>query len=752
MKVPEEPTQDIQEPESEFRLGDYWQIVWKWKWIVLAVFLIVVVTVTTKTYKLRPMYRATGRILIQSSRANYVSSEQGTIHEANTNGYFQTQYEIIRSRSVVGKVIEHLDLKNSPEFSGKKDKKTGLGFAQIKRKTIKFISTKIKQFRGDKDDKPNQTLSPKDFEPGLVQKELLYHRVASRISVSLVEESRLVDISMTGFHPQIITEIVNSIIKTYINKNLENRLFASEDAVEWLDSRLKTMQEKVEISEKALQEYSRTVGAISLESKLKLMNGELSNVNSQLTKARKERVILERLVGSFESPEIAESIPEIVTNKLVQELNLELSNLTLNESELKRRYGPKHPKLIQISSKIEKITESIDLQIKRIQESKRTELRLAIAAEESLEGALNEKQDEATFISEKSIRYRVLRRDAESNRNMFDLLLKRLKETDLSSGLRTNNIRLVDKAVPPLGPFKPDKQRNIMMGMVFGLLGGLGLAFFIEFLDNSVKEPDEIITRFGIPFLGLVGSHSVENRARAETSLHEKLITLKEPSSSISESLRTIRTNVIFSADGDKKKTLMVTSALPAEGKTTIASNLAIVMASLGEKVLLIDADLRRPSIHRMFNVPKSPGLSSHLINRKTLDEIIHKTTVENLFIIPSGIIPPNPSELLSHPQLQALLETATQSYNRVIVDTPPVASVADPMIISKVVDAVILVIRSRETARDVVSRAVNQLKNVNSDILGAILNDVDFRKDSYYYQYYYKHYYYKEDKNDQTA
>ena len=746
-------TQETIESQEGFRFQDYWRVVKKRKWIILSVFIVTVVSVSFYNHRLRLVYKATSRILIETERPNIMSFEDVLQIDTASYEYIETQFEIVKSRQLIGKVIDELDLQNSVEFFPKtpsNNNSTSVSNAK------KWVVNKMKGLfnaLSRKEDEQLDTvpLDDSSADQEIRKRERLYRGVKSRISVNVVGDSRLVDISFVGFHPHIITKIVNTLTRLYIDQNLESRVFASEDATQWLDQKLKSMQKKVEESERELQLYSRQSGAFSLEHKEEILDNQIAQINSALMLARKKRITLETLYKTSQNPELAESLTEIVNNQLIQQLNLELANLKKRASELGKKYGPKHPKIILIASQVEEITKTLKLEVQKIHESILTDLELARAGEQSLLDTLAELENEASTLQDKAIGYGVLKRKMESNRNMFALLLQRLKETDLSQGYRSNNIRLVDPALQPSSPFKPDKRKNVILGMVLGLLGGLGLAFVVENLDNSVKEPDEILTRFGIPFLGLVGSHNLDSGQFARkggeaSSGSAKLITIADPSSSIAESLRTIRTNVLFSADGDKQKIVMVTSALPSEGKTTVASNLAVVMASLGEKVLLVDADLRRPSVHKVFGVSKSPGLSSHLIHQNEYEQILVNTEVKNLTVIPSGIIPPNPSELLSHPQLQELLNKGSKTFDRIIIDTPPVASVSDPMIISKSTGGVIIVIRTGETARDIVMRAVQQLKNVRANVMGAVLNAVDFSKDSYYYQYYYKHYYYQED------
>jgi len=737
------PNPESAEDEVEIDLKAYLRIMRKRIWVIVGVFVFILVTAAAITMKTRPMYKASTRILINKENPNVISFEEVLQLDSKSTEYYETQYKIIKSRNLITKVIETLDLKNSTEFlPDDADDKNNLK-TRVLEIVIGFWEDVLDIAGKEKDESLEIAIDSEAYE-----NERLYQLFLTRLAIKPILKSRLVDLEISGYNPRIITKITNTLASRYIEQNLENRLYASEDAAIWLDERLKGLQVKVETSERALQSYSRQIGIVSIEDKRKSLDQQLDELNSDVIKAKSKRIKLQTLYKNTQDPKFAKSLPQIIENRLIQTLHEKLANLNDVQSKLGEKYGIKHPRMLQISSQIAKIQEMIDIEVKKIHESIYTQYQLALIDERSLIEALETQQEEASFVNEKSIGYGVLKREADSNRQMYDILLKRLKETDMSQGLRTNNIRVIDKAVPPLEPYKPKKKLNLLLGVVLGLFGGIGLAFLIEYLDNTVKEPDEIAIRFGIPFLGLVGNYDGVLQSKEKNSTDIELITLRDPSSNVSESLRTIRTNVIFSADGDKEKTFMVTSALPGEGKTSVASNLAVVMASLGERVLLIDADLRRPSIHKVFRINKIPGLSSYLIRQKEINEIIVESGIDNLSIIPCGITPPNPSELLSHPQMPALIEYARNSYDRVIIDTPPVASVTDPIIISRQAHAVLFVIRCGVAPRDAVSKSIQQLIQVQANILGAVLNAVDFRKDSYYYQYYYKHYYYKEEKS----
>lgn len=735
--------------EQTIDVRDIWRIISKRKWIIISIFLIVVSFMTLKTYKQRPVYQAMTRILIDKQYPNVVSFQEVMRLSADRGDYYETQFKILKSKSIIRKVINKLDLHNSPEFLPDPDVKRSFSLMKLLYDIKNWVFNMIMP---PKDETEFEKYPTKE-EIEVLRENRLIRRVIGSVKIKPIKKSRLADIRVTGHHPEIIAKIADTVAREYITYNLEVRLDASGEAVTWLNERLKVLKQKVESSHMALQRYKEKVKIISFEEKQNIVDQKLAQLNSALTSAKTGRIKIETVYRYFQknstNSKLVESIPAVIENTLIQKLKINLATRQEKYSEFSKTYGSKHPKIIQVLTQIESLQSRINSEIKNIHNGIRAEYQVALAEEKSLSKALEDQKKEVAYQHRMSIKIETLKRETETNEQMYTLLLKRLKETGLSSGLRSNNVRIIDLADVPQTPIGPKKKRNFMLAILLGLFLGVMTAFFVEYIDNTIKEPDEIPMLFQIPFLGLLGHYSDNSKksfTKTSSSISPKLVSIHDPSSNISESLRTIRTNLIFSSNYKAHKTIMVTSAVPAEGKSTLSSNLAVVMASLGEKVLLIDSDLRKPVIHKLFNLKKTPGLSNYLIGKKSAKEVIHKTDVEGLHIIPSGPTPPNPSELVSHPQFKVLCDTATETFDYIILDSPPVASVSDPMIISSIADAVVIVVRCGVTTKNSVSKAVKQLRNINANIIGAILNDVDFRKDSYYYQYYYKHYYYKDD------
>ena len=567
-----------------------------------------------------------------------------------------------------------------------------------------------------------------------------------RINVNPIRNSRLVDVSFEAKNPVFAARIANELVRTYIDKNMETKLTATKDAVKWLNDRIGEERKKVEAAENALLQYKEEQEIITDFSSdaEKITAQKLAQINAKVVDAESLRVEAEtrymQAMAIENNPDMIDSIPRILSNELIQQIkNMEV-NLYNRMSELSDKYGQNHPKMVAIESELTDLKKRKAIECKRVVNSLQNEYKLAVAREKSLKKALARQKTESLSMNKKAVRYGVLQRQTESSRHMYELLIKRFKETSLTEEMKTGNIRIIDKAETPESPVKPKKKLNFLLSIILGLAMGTGLAFFLEYLDNTIKLPDEIKEYLKIPYLGPVPTFaSAESHDGTSPA---DLIAVHSPKSTASESFRGIRTGILFSSADAEPQVILVSSAGPEEGKTSCAANLAVTMAQSGSRVLIIDCDMRRPRIHKLFNIGRDTGISSVLVGSSELNDVVVTADIANLDIIPCGPIPPNPSELLGSRKMEHLIKTLRKKYTRIIIDSPPLTAVTDSVLLSKVVDGTILVIRAGETPRQVVQNGLSQLRTVNAHVLGAVLNGVTTGKDSYYYYQYYYYYY----------
>jgi polysaccharide biosynthesis transport protein len=360
-----------------------------------------------------------------------------------------------------------------------------------------------------------------------------------------------------------------------------------------------------------------------------------------------------------------------------------------------------------------------------------------LAQEKSLQGALGQSQAETINRDKVAIHYQVLQQETDSNRGLYDMLLKRLKETNVSEENRTVSIHVVDAAEVPKGPAKPRISLNLLLACLVGLMGGVGVAFFLEYLDNTIKTPDDLKQYLNVAYLGPIPNFPME-QGRSES----ELVVFNDPKSSASEAYRGLRTGILFSTPGHSPRSLLVTSSGPQEGKTITTANLAITMAQAGQKILILDCDMRKPRLHKVFPCDRARGMSNILVGEGDWRKLRVATQVPNLEIIPSGPIPPNPAELIGSDRMKRLIDELLQEYDRVLIDSPPIVAVTDSVVLSRFVQGVVLVIQVGVTTRDVINNCVRQIRDVQAHVLGAVLNNVNIGKDSYYYYQYYYYYY----------
>ena len=536
--------------------------------------------------------------------------------------------------------------------------------------------------------KKSRTAPPEAVvEPQEIREKRAIGAFRGTLIVSPIRNSRLVNLSYESHDPTLSALAVNTLAEEYNRYSMETKINASKEAGSWLQDQVDEMQVKGKDSEEAFADFKQTI--------------------PQQIMAR---------VGSSRVTKEMENRPEVVKNTFIQELRTAEIKLSAKLAELSQKYGPKHPQIIQLSSELKTLRDRMDQEIKRVV---------------------------AAVMVEESPQYLLLKRDAETNRKLYEVLLTRLKETAVTENIPQSNIHVVDRAQVPENPVKPKKRMNILLSVITGLMLGTGLAFFFEYLDNTFKSPQDIERFLEIPFLGAVPS---AKKGRNGSSID--LIVQTEPKSPHAEAYRTIRTGVMLSMAERQPKVILVTSPGPVEGKTASVSNLAVAMAQAGSSVLLIDADLRKPRLHRVFGQDNSKGLTSVLVGEAHLDVAIRQTHIPLLSILTTGPLAPNPAELLGSQKMRDMIADASNRFDRIILDSPPLIPVTDSVLLATVCDGVLMVIKESQTTKDLAINAQKRLLDSKAKILGAILNDVDMTRNGYYYYYPYYHYYQEKNEN----
>ena len=735
INIPESLREAITQRLGNIDFPEYLRVVIKHRWTILTIFAVIMVSVTIFTFTATPIYKGTVRLIIEKDNPKVLSFEEVMSVDATGIDYYQTQYKIIESRTVAREVIKRLQLDKDKDFNPS----SWVG---------DFIAY-IGSFFNTEDPNEIQQKEESKDDSGLVS------RFIGGIEVSPIRNSRLVDVSYESTSPALAARIANTLAKAYIDTSLETRLKATKDAIVFLNNEIEQGKKKVDEAEQKLLQYKEQQGIITdFSSDVENITAQkLSALNAQVVEAEMRRAEAEtryrRAAELEKNPDMADSISEIINNALIQQIkDMEVKNQN-RMSELSNKYGKKHPQIVALQNEQDSLRTQRMNEIKRVIKSLQHEYQVASAREQTLKGALSRQKNESLNMNEKAIQYNVLKRESDSTKEMYDLLFKRLRETALTEDIRTGNIRIIDPAEVPVSPVKPKKARDMSLGFLLGIALGLGTAFFLERLDNTVKVPSDIKNHLRIPYLGPVPdfSDTTDSSSTAEGEPHPAidLITASNPSSTVSESYRGIRTNILFSSADRAPQVLLVSSAAPSEGKTATVANLASVVAQMGSKVLVVDCDMRKPKLNKIFQVTRDKGISNVLVGESELADAIMPTKIPNLDILSSGPLPPNPSEIIGSNKMADVLKELRQIYDMIIIDSPPLTAVTDASILSKYSDGIILVIRAGETHMEVVKSGLENLKAVNAKVLGAILNCVSTGRDSYYY-YQYHYYYYGED------
>jgi polysaccharide biosynthesis transport protein len=716
-----------QHHEDEHHLADYLRVVYKRRWVAIPVFVTVFLLGAFNSFRTTPVYEARTQILIEKDTPKV--GTLNTMFQENDGWYnddfYQTQYRILQSRSLARRTVEVMNLPAHPAMQRSQEVR---GPISITGALWGVAGWAKRMVAGEPE--PRTAAAPVEdrgdpFAP-------YAGTVLGSLTVAPVRNSRLVDLRFSSTDPQLAADMANAHAKAYIQQNLETRFSVSRDATDWLNQQLAEQRKKVEESEAALQRYRETHGDIAVEDRQNIVVQRLADLNGAVTRVKTSRIEKEALYNqlrSLQGTAAVDSFPAVVANEYIQRLKSELGDLQRQQAQLSERYGDRHPEMIKIRTAIDTTQAKFDLEVGKVVESVRAEYQAALAQERSLVGALEGQKSEALGLNRKGIEYSVLSREAESNRQVYEVLLQRTRETDISGERRTNSIRVIDEALVPTAPYLPRRQRDLMMAGLSGLILALGLVFGFEYLDNRIKSPQEIRAHLNLPFLGMVPRIDTSGA----TLLHEGV------PAPFAEAIRAIRTNVLFSSAEEGVRMVVVTSAGPGEGKSLFSSNLSVSLAQAGQRVLHIDADMRRPRVHEIFEITQEPGFSNLLVGDCKPSEAVRKTAVEHLCILPAGMIPPNPAELLGSKRCQEYLATLGEHFDWVILDSPPVLAVADASIVANQATGVVFVVGADQTTRNTARTAIEQLHGAQAHVIGAVLNRADVERNPYYYSAYYR-------------
>ncbi len=715
-------------PGQDSALREYLRVLIKRKWLVFSCLAIIFGVVALATMRSTRIYDAYGTIAINKTDPailNLKDSANGGASEYYDPTDLDTEVRILKSDLLALQVIKQLNLDKQPEFGG----------------TPASPSNSL-------------DLTTDALQPDSEKTTALLAGFKGGLRVSLIPNTRIIEIHYRSPDKTLAANVVNTLITTYIEQNFKTRFESTMQASDWLSKQLVDLEMKVQTSQEKLVQYQKQHEILGIDEKQNITTSKLDELNKELTAAESDRMQKESIYRLVQSSDPDTAAAAAVSaggsggsSGLMEKMREQQADLKIQIAQLSTQFGNAYPKVVQLNTQLKEVNAQLQTEMTKVVSRVRSGYLASLQHETMLRRALDNQKQEANRLNESAIEYSLLKRDVESYRTLYEGLMEKLKEAGVTAGLRSNNIRSVDKARVPTYPSEPNVLRNLAFALALGLSTGIGLAFLLEGIDNTVRTPEQAQAISALPSLGMIplGSKSgIEAAAKRLTVASSReaveLVTQSRPQSQMAESYRALRTSLLLTSLGGPPKIILITSALPQEGKTTTSINTAIVLAQKGTRVLLIDADLRRPSIHKTLGMGPKTGLSNVLTGNATLQQaVVRSNILPTLFVLTAGTPPPNPAELLASSNMKDILAELREQYDHIIVDTPPTLSVTDAVVMSTRADAVVLVIRSGQTTKQALRRSRDLLMQVNARVSGVLLNAVDLSSPDYYYYYEYQ-------------
>jgi len=662
---------------GDFDLKYGLKLLWGGKgWIVVSALLVVGLGFLA-TYLQTPIYRA--QVLVQIDPPGQNISALSNPYPATAfnwfdyQNYYNTQYRIITSKALARRAIEKLELQEAPPFKGAR-------------------------------------------EPALL--------FVARVEVVPVPDTRLATVAVNHEDPEEAARWANMLAEAYLEQNLEAKIETTRNVYSWLQERLSSAEGDVESSEQILYEYTKEQGLFVPKEGASIGNETLGKLNEEATGAKTERIELESILAQVEkvrkSGDSLDSLPQIASDPLVQRLNMSKADLNVELVQLKNRYKEGHPKVKQVLTQIVQIQDAIDAQSEKIVDGMLADYQQLRRRERELLATIDSQRQETVEESRKAVQLEMLQRDAVSNKSLYEAILQKIKETDIAASLRENNVSIVERASIPTAPVKPQPVKNLVVALVLGLVGGCAFVLLRDYLDNTLKEQEDVEKYLKADCLAIIPKHDAAGDGV------------------VTEAYRTLRSSLLFNRERDQGNIILVTSSIPQEGKSTTAINLARALGESGEPTLVVDFDLRRSSVHSHLRLYREPGLSDYCSREMKLEAVMQSTKEPNLSAVTSGKLPPNPPALIGSTAVKRFLDECRERFTWIILDAPPIVSVTDPLLLAKIADMVLMVVRYNQVDRKLARRSLIALRRTDARVVGVVLNGIDPKSDSYHYYYSY--------------
>jgi polysaccharide biosynthesis transport protein len=747
--------------DEGLRFREIWRIIRKHKWLIFSITIVVTIIVAIEANRARPVYMASAFIELGKETPAVRSGPGDAVIQADDEMYYpqlmiNTHLFRLTSEPVLEEVVVKLKLDTDSRFidTGRKsfwEAVQGLTSGS-RSKTQEDAALALIEPATD-DLSPELPRTPEESE----KLSPFVGMISGGLRAEQVKETRTLKVSYTHTNPVFAAAVANCVAQTFIDRSFEKKTEKFTVASDWLDRTTRELKARVEQADQDLANYTKSHNIFSLEGKETLTTEKLSRLHDQETRAETERILKQSIYEEVKAGRVSQ-IPAAFADPKLSALQTRLEELQSQASRLATRYGPENPQVIEAAQEIKTTQELLDANRRTLEQKLKSEYELALRDEQSLKTALQQAKREAVQQNQDAIQLGILKQEVDTAKSLYTDFLQKTSQAKVQAHQQHNNLQIIQPARVPKGPISAGPSRAILMGFLMSLAAGVGLAYFLEYLDNTVKSVEDVSRYVRLPALGVIPAISANGSGRLASAKKGKRLLaangmksakqatradamVLDNRSTAAEAYRAVRTSMLLSAAGHPPKIMLITSGQAGEGKTTTAVNTAISLTQLGASVLLIDCDLRRPSVHKLLGIEHTRGLSTYLSRDIKLDGLIQKAMVPNLSVLPCGPLPPNPAELISSERMKELLRQMAERYDHVLIDSPPLMNVTDPIILSSLVDGVILVIHGGKTSRAVTTRARQELMNVGAKIFGVVLNNVDLRQDGYNDYYYYRYY-----------
>jgi capsular exopolysaccharide synthesis family protein len=696
-----EPAPDSAE-QLAAKLFEYWRIFKKRKWLILSIAAAFITLNGVRTLMETPLYTATVRLQIETNGAKILNVDSVTPID-DSGEFMRTQYELLQSRTMAERVVSSLKLTSDPDF--------------LKPREFSIIGAVGDLFSS----RPSEVVDPMSLEPAMVD------TVLGNVAVHPVVGSRVVDIAYTDPNPERAARISNAYADAFLASNLDKRFQANASAKTFLEDKIAQLKLKLEDSEKRLLDFAKQQEIVDVNDKTPIAESNLASANAALGNLIAERTKNEQLWHQVETAD-AINLPQFLTSDVIQGLRKKRNDLELDYQQKLQTFKPGFPAMLEIRKQIDEIDKQLANEMETIKDSLKASRDSSLALEKEMQDRVAKLKQDVLELQNRSIQYNILKREADTNRDLYASLLQRFKEVDVASGVVANNVFVIDRATVPGSPSSPNLKRALMMALLLGLGAGVSVAYGLERLDDKIRSPEQLEVATGLSTLGIIPSVPEVDKE------------LADPRSSLSEAYRSLCTALQFTTENGLPKTLVVTSAGPAEGKSLTAYAVARHFALLGRAVLLVDADMRNPSLHKRLNRSNLVGLSNYLVGGCSPPDALQQTTVGKLAFMASGPLPPNAADLLGSSRLYSLLSIGIEVFDLILVDGPPVLGLADAQLLSSAAAATLFVVGAGQSRIGAARSALKRLEQSRSTVIGAVLTKYDPKSASYGYGYSYSY------------